>query len=274
MKAPEKHRISRPYGRAISWFILIIVGMSIVPPILFGEPRQFEGAAGGDPWRNLLYDFQTMIGGLLAISAAVATIHQMQNTDWESERRHKELVKLSLRTDALKIERLLFPQYHQLQSALPFISKMTIDTIMPNDDETALEKYRFYWREISNPTWYIRDILDRPIWAEAAPLFGGGLTYDVRELEMRVRNVESSMQSIREALFNLEEMEAGKKPNYFTADEDGFRPMTQDELLEGIRGDWFIACENVAFIGLELPRVIEGLTELAATYEISLSNHG
>jgi hypothetical protein len=78
---------------------------AIVPPALFGEAPKYEDRDGGDPWRNFLLDFQTLITGFFAIGAAYVTVWQMRATDNASEKRHRQLVTLSLRADRLRLDR-------------------------------------------------------------------------------------------------------------------------------------------------------------------------
>ena len=83
-------------------------------------------------WKALIYDFQTLITGLAAVTAAVLTIRTMEETDKSAQdrheqlvanartadavaqRRHEQLVETSLRRDRLIIERMLYPRMIRL----------------------------------------------------------------------------------------------------------------------------------------------------------------
>lgn len=98
----------------VAWGIAIVVAAGIVLPVVFGEPRNVQGSTGGDSWRNLIYDFQTLLTGIAAVLAAAITIRTMEKTDRQSERRHRELMIIQLRPDQLKVSRALHPQIEHL----------------------------------------------------------------------------------------------------------------------------------------------------------------
>lgn len=102
--------------RRMSKLGTVVVLLALLLPTLFGEAREKDGT-GGDAWRNVIQDFQTLFAGILAVGAAYATIWQMQKTDARSDLRHQELMRLNVRADALEIERALFPAYPRLQNA-------------------------------------------------------------------------------------------------------------------------------------------------------------
>lgn len=85
--------------------IMIVVLVAIIPPAMFGEARNIKDATGGDPWRNFIFDFQTIIAGIFAVFAAWWTVQAMERTDREQERRHRDLLALQLRTEYLAIDR-------------------------------------------------------------------------------------------------------------------------------------------------------------------------
>lgn len=91
----------------IKWLILVVAAAAVLPPAMFGTPRIIEGEAGGDPWRNFILDFQTLIGGLFAVFAAWWTVSVMQSTDNSAERRHQEQLSLLTREHDAKFRRML-----------------------------------------------------------------------------------------------------------------------------------------------------------------------
>ncbi|RVG94862.1 hypothetical protein CN221_14900 [Sinorhizobium meliloti] len=54
-----------------------------------------------------VYRYQALIGGLAAIFAAYFTVAQMRLSDTKSDRRHEDVLALTLRTDALRLDRAL-----------------------------------------------------------------------------------------------------------------------------------------------------------------------
>lgn len=77
--------------RASLGALICMLAVAIVFPAVFGEAPTFSDRSGGDPWRNFVYDFQTLITGVLAVGAGFATIWQMRISDALQERRHQQL---------------------------------------------------------------------------------------------------------------------------------------------------------------------------------------
>ncbi|AEH78707.1 hypothetical protein SM11_chr1431 [Sinorhizobium meliloti SM11] len=100
--------------KAILGALAVALLAAVVPPILVGDAPKFDDRNGGDPWRNTIYDFQTLFTGLAAVAAATMTILVMERTDARQEARHRELVQLSLRPDRLRISRAVHPQLDEL----------------------------------------------------------------------------------------------------------------------------------------------------------------
>ncbi len=64
-----------------------------------------DGQHGGDSWRNILYDFQTLFTGILALGAAALTIVQSRLIDERQQNRHNDLLRIQMRPDKLRVER-------------------------------------------------------------------------------------------------------------------------------------------------------------------------
>ncbi|QHG74447.1 hypothetical protein [Ensifer adhaerens] len=86
--------------------LVIVIVVAAGTLIATGEPRKVEGESGGNHLRNILYDFQTLITGALAVGAALATIWQMQTSDKLQERRHRQARYDALRNEIVAIKRL------------------------------------------------------------------------------------------------------------------------------------------------------------------------
>ncbi|OCJ65042.1 hypothetical protein A6U97_12135 [Agrobacterium tumefaciens] len=61
-----------------------------------------------ETWRDWLNQFQSLIGGVLAVTAAGATVMQMRITERKSDERHTQLVRLQTRADALRVDRMIY----------------------------------------------------------------------------------------------------------------------------------------------------------------------
>lgn len=66
-----------------------------------------------DKWYVYIYEFQTLIGGLLAVGAAFMTIRQMRKSDERADDRHDALMRLQLR-DTIEGVRTLYANHGHL----------------------------------------------------------------------------------------------------------------------------------------------------------------
>ncbi len=90
--------------RAFLAALAIVLVTAVLVLIFTGEARTLDGASDNF-FRNVLYDFQTLVAGALAIGAAWWTVRTQQVSDALSERRHRELVALDMRSDWLRVDR-------------------------------------------------------------------------------------------------------------------------------------------------------------------------
>ncbi|CAN7759907.1 hypothetical protein LJR257_006812 [Ensifer adhaerens] len=100
-------------------FILLAL-LLLLLPAMFGEPRNADGS-GGDFLRNFVFDFQTLLTGLLAIGAAYWTLREMRISDEVQERRHFELRLDAIRDDLLAVK--------MLQETVPGDLRKNVDGI-------------------------------------------------------------------------------------------------------------------------------------------------
>lgn len=92
--------------KAKIWVMLgLILLVVFFLPIFFGQERVVEGQHGGDSWRNIIYDFQTLFTGVLAVGAAAFTIIQSRAIDARQQQRHEQLFDLQVRPDRLRLAR-------------------------------------------------------------------------------------------------------------------------------------------------------------------------
>ncbi|MDA4847275.1 hypothetical protein [Hoeflea poritis] len=96
---------------------------SLIAGIFLGAsfPTSF-GEVGG--W---LYNWQPLLAGSLAIFVAFITILQMRKSDELTEDRHRELINLNLRSDALKVERACYPSMKDAESLLVRLEVVTLE---------------------------------------------------------------------------------------------------------------------------------------------------
>lgn len=151
------------------------------------------GSLSGDENSSLeawVNRYQTLITGFFAIGAAYVTISQMQKTDSESERRHRELVRLQMRSERLIIERMLFPQFGELREHYKSLRGSLLDPMLahgqPDRGNDRFFEFADSSMDMKNTCNEIIGILGRPAWVEAQSLFGGLLMHHQRELAHRL----------------------------------------------------------------------------------------
>ncbi|WP_152530047.1 hypothetical protein [Agrobacterium tumefaciens] len=165
----------RRNARRLMGLFGLVLFMALVVPAIFGEAPTLTDQSGGDPWRNWVSEFQTLITGILAVSAATWTVFTMDRTDAASEKRHRELVGLSLRKEALQVDQLVNPDFDLLVVireacehfvGLPLTVTKDVGALKAlNDEVSYLEKHAAD----------LPKIMARPTWRDASPLFDGAL---------------------------------------------------------------------------------------------------
>lgn len=86
-------------SNAVKILILIVLISAILLPAIFGEERLVQAQSGGDPWRNFVLDFQTIIGGFLAVFAAWWTVSTMEKADQAAQTRHNQILEATVFRD-------------------------------------------------------------------------------------------------------------------------------------------------------------------------------
>ncbi len=226
------------------WLAVVVLTAAILPAVIFGEARSVQGQSGGDPWRNILYDFQTLITGFAAVGAAALTIRTMNKTEIAAQVRHEQMVALSLRADRLKVERMLQPQRNLLVKRLVEVEHLNahIETWRSGGggDVKALG------RGVLAVARQIKEYTQRAQFRDAAPLFSGELNLSLLRLEavsLWARNAASDIARTSES---------------------------GDPLLDAYVAHF----TTIRRVGLDLAEtvdtIVEQLDEMAAEYRISL----
>ncbi|QND45327.1 hypothetical protein HB780_06145 (plasmid) [Rhizobium lusitanum] len=198
------------HKRRFGWLVSIVVVVALVMPIVFGAPRKPDGT-GGDPWRNEIFDFQTLITGILAICAAWLTIRQMRNDDAAAQRRHEELTALSLRPDALCVSRAFEPQHQELTVMHDIFRKNLWKIGFPHEGFSMNREYLDAARpvlvkEFDGIHFAVHcclEAMERPQFIEAARLFTGRMSRDIdvtkKHIERQVERYVSLNEPLAEA---------------------------------------------------------------------------
>lgn len=155
--------------------ILVAAGMTLFMTVL---PPALIGGAEGSAWA-FVKEFQTLITGILAVSAAFITIRQMQVADSNSDRRHVELLQLSLRSDRRRVHRMMrpwgavIPAYlrNLKKEAEPFFAAQT------EDDRRALLTKN--WEAVETKIVDIVELFDHPSFVDARDLYSPKVAWDI-----------------------------------------------------------------------------------------------
>lgn len=182
--------------------VLRAVGVAVLAalllPIFFGEAPTRTDRQGGDAWRNWIYDFQTVIGGALALAAAWWTVRTMEATEAAAAARHAQQMDLTLRRDRLAVERAVYPQTDSLSGAAHHFNEFKRRILSLNTFEGQIEA-------IVRECWFLDylcedllDVLNREQLIEGSRLFDGILAYKLHWLREQTEAVEAEIDGISE----------------------------------------------------------------------------
>lgn len=120
------------------WIVGAFLAAMIIT-MVFGEPRKIVGQSEGDWFRNLIYDFQTLITGFLAVGAAYFTISQSHAIDDRAQKRHEELFELQMRPDKLRIAR-AYPEFEKIREWGLKLFSTAVPTVVPGRPFSPVEE--------------------------------------------------------------------------------------------------------------------------------------
>ncbi|RVN34515.1 hypothetical protein [Sinorhizobium meliloti] len=95
----EKNYLFERIKDAIIVGLLLIIAMVLLPPAISGGRTDSVG--------KFVFDYQTLITGIMAVGAAGWTISQMRRSDERQEARHRELVILGQRPEQMTFNALV-----------------------------------------------------------------------------------------------------------------------------------------------------------------------
>ncbi len=158
---------------------------SVLDRMLEYLPKTLAGKTE-PPIRRWLYDFQGLVGGLLALAAGAITIFQMRLTDRDAAVRHDEAMALAREANRNAIERALNPTLASLTSVKKYLDETEKAVRSKNTFELQTE-------EIRSRSWllaYVHDDLleafNREQFVVGSALFPGKLAYKITFLKKLV----------------------------------------------------------------------------------------
>ncbi|TCU35426.1 DUF1109 domain-containing protein [Rhizobium azibense] len=186
-------------GYRVALACVVIVVAATVLPALFGRGPQPDIGDLGDPWRNFVFNYQTLITGIAAVVAAFFTIRQISETDSRQERRHNELVKLQMRPDRLCMERAINPQLEHIRYINTKLRAYDFGLESFAEMKGAPE---WHWLTKVSQDWIedltgLQEIIKRPQFRDALYLFDGRTTHAIYDLEAFLPSALEALQKHR-----------------------------------------------------------------------------
>ncbi|MGO8067959.1 hypothetical protein [Rhizobium leguminosarum] len=245
----------RHRNRIIGAFATALLA-ALLLPVLFGDPATVEGRTGGDAWRNLIYDFQTLIAGFFAVLAAWWTVFTMNRTERADAERHAQQIDLALRGDKLKIDRALYPQFRELNDTRKLLASVLQRHQTASKDPTdGGSPLRFFIDDICGEIEAIDALLKRPHFIDGALLFDGDLNHRIWDLSRRVGTALPQAQ---------------KSARYYNEPQKSYeQDHRYDEWYEaGGENDIVTFCNY--FVN-HSPAILDGMRTIAALYDVRRS---
>ena len=181
---------------------IIAAGVAIALPVLFGSgPDVGSERKGEDPLRTLIFEFQTLIGGALAVCAAWWTVKTMEDTETAAAKRHAEQLELVLRKDRLAVERAVNPQRTSLDGQACFLNSFRERMLKETTYDAQLSL-------ILEDAWMLTDLaaslmkmLDLEQVKEGSKLFDGHLAFKLTWLRDQAEDILNVLGNIPTRVF-------------------------------------------------------------------------
>lgn len=198
--------------RAFVAAIVVCVLVVLTVHALQAGPISQAGLVKSYAW-GMLYDYQTLVTGLLAIGAAFVTVREMRRAEVSNEIRHQASMRLAVRGDRLRMHRALHPQFLELKEQRKIMIDrlddaemlvVGIDSVVHLLENPTLDmRFQAFVLDLYPSIISIREILARPALQEGAQLFDGDLTYVFSDL---IKEVDKAVQAGRGLYDYFEEL--------------------------------------------------------------------
>ena len=254
--------------------VLICVVIVVVIAVL-KEAGPADNARGGEHYlRTLVFEFQTLLTGILAVAAAYLTVLQMRASDEKSDSRHLQTMKaaseqhkasmrLALRGDRLRVHRALHPQFRELRDIKKRME--AIDTayrLIWNDPEMVAMNAGPYSKEdferlalsVYPLIAQVKQIFERPQVQEGAKLFDGDLTFRIDDIIKETERVEPAARFFY--------------GYYYTDPEERPYEADTDYVTHVNHGNDRILIRYPRVFTSKIGWILEGMREMAKIYDV------
>lgn len=225
-------------GRAKAIFVLLAIVVVCIYTIAFTVPENavlWHGIVGkallaigvhyDQQTADWIKDYQGILGGVFAIIAALLTVLAMVDIDSRAEIRHQQLVSLTLRSDALRVERLIVPHFQTYVRSARELWELKRPIFQDLSSQNQAE-LRNAW-EFQAKVDALRRQLDGEKWVDAKDLMGGELSATYDEVKRGLNDVAILAQG---ALSNL----ASADPKAIVPRSEGYKT----KAIERAEADW------------------------------------
>ncbi|MCI9864903.1 hypothetical protein RHIZ_02975 [Rhizobium skierniewicense] len=254
----ERMSIKATIGRLVFIVLLLSIGGILffcfikTAPISLGYWEQIFRSltapmSRSDPWRQWLYDFQGLIGGVLAVAAGVGTVIQMRMSDSLATQHHIEGLEVQRQQTASLIERALNPSIRSLESTFDYLDATHTEILSRNtfEGQKSLIRERVYVLESCFND--LIELFDRQQLREADNLFPGLLSYKIGWVKRKLETGHPHLKK-RKLEFNL--LHAPRQP---------IGESWEEEIYQIINA-----------VVAELPTVVDLMRQLAAKHDVQV----
>jgi hypothetical protein len=261
----------------IGWLIWVVMPRD--QSLVQASAELVKRALGEDParWEHFVFNYQTLIGGMLAILAALITVVAMIVVDQRQASRHNELVELNIREDKLRLERLLVPQFELLCSQLKSLVEIRTKDVPPPvvADDNIFGELEAYMKRVYDAAIQMRDCFRRPSWATSEDLFDGQLTFDYAKLTDENEDFFDRWRKLQDAIVFFRDPERYRlgtagTGQLSTSDRQKWIEQRREEKLTTVGAIALTASEDLARLSDKLKAVIDQLRVMAREYRIVL----
>lgn len=158
------------------------IGLAVGVLTMIFIPVATEAQTSG--WCGAIKEYQTLIGGALAVGAAWYTVRQMRASDFRSDKRHEDLLKLQMGGDIRRLERAINPQRSDLDFEIDDLEviRTAIYEVPEADRQEMIDRQL---ERIVQVFINVASILGREHFQDGAQLFEGYLAQQCQHLRRR-----------------------------------------------------------------------------------------
>jgi hypothetical protein len=178
-------------------YVLWLIGLAFTVVVAATVPAAFWSGTS-DRLGQFVYDYQTLITGLLAVAAAALAVWQARRTDERSESRHRQILNLSLRADRLRVERATKPLANELAETFKKLDNLWSKFPKENSAKERRRFIRVYASDLWSMHQTIAGMLSSRAIEDCSALFDGPLYDNISKLQAILGDTVGSLAEVAE----------------------------------------------------------------------------